>query len=66
MLGHAPHASFSFGLNRLAVLVGGNADATAATFQNIQITSNVLEPAAFGVGVAAAVGLAMQRHRRTV
>jgi hypothetical protein len=63
ILGHAPASSFSFSLNRAAFLVGGNADATAATLQNIDVTTNVPEPTAIALLALGGTGLAMRRRR---
>ena len=63
ILGHSPHASFNYDLNRIAFLLGGNAGATEAVFRNVQVRTNVPEPATALVGLAALVAAAFTRQR---
>jgi PEP-CTERM motif len=65
ILGHVPDASFNFDLNRIAFLIGGNADASAAGLQDVEISTNVPEPASLLLGLASvAAGLFVRRRCR--
>jgi hypothetical protein len=65
LVGHAPHATFNFTANRLAVLIGGNADATGASLSNVRIRSNLIipEPASWLVAVGLVLGAALLYRR---
>jgi hypothetical protein len=63
VLGHIPDASFNFTANRIAFLIGGNADASGGGLLNVQVTTNVPEPASWLLGSGLALAGATTRRR---
>lgn len=66
IIGHTPHASFDFDLNRIAFLIGGNIEATTATLANVRIRSNLIvpEPASWLLCLSASLAAVVVRRRR--
>jgi hypothetical protein len=64
VLGHSPDPSFNFQLNRIALLIGGNADTVSGGILNARVTTNIPEPAACALGLAAVAGCALLRRSK--
>jgi hypothetical protein len=63
VLGHSPDPSFNYQLNRVAFLIGGNADTASGGLLNVQVTTNIPEPATCLLAVGALVGCVLIRRR---